>query len=83
MVNALSEWANVEVVRGGKRHFLSFERGKTRGDLVTEDAGADALEGTVVRFLPDPQVTKILNKIRKQRGTGEMNAEWRVCVERG
>lgn len=56
MVNALSEWAGVEVVRGGKRHSLSFRRGVTEGELVTEDAGADAAGGTVVRFMPDPLV---------------------------
>lgn len=59
VVNALSEWAEVEVVRGGQRHFLSFERGKTQGGLVSEEAGADALGGTVVRFMPDPQVTYV------------------------
>ncbi|CAN0502551.1 unnamed protein product, partial [Laminaria digitata] len=64
VVNALSEWAKVEVVRGGKRHQLSFERGKTQGELVTEEAGADALGGTVVRFLPDPQVNKTQKKYR-------------------
>ena len=66
MVNALSEWAKVEVVRGGQRHFLSFERGKTQGGLVSEEAGADSLGGTVVRFLPDPQVTSVFKKKKKQ-----------------
>ena len=56
MVNALSKWAKVEVVRGGKRHSLSFERGKTQGELVTEEAGPDAAGGTAVRFMPDPEV---------------------------
>lgn len=56
VVNALSKWVRVEVVRGGKRHSLSFERGKTQGDLVTEEAGADAAGGTAVRFMPDPEV---------------------------
>lgn len=58
VVNALSEWATVEVVRGGERHQLSFNRGKTEGALQTEEAGPDAVGGTTVRFLPDPQVRK-------------------------
>lgn len=58
VVNALSQWAEVEVVRGGKRHSLSFERGKTQGDLFTADAGAEEAGGTAVRFLPDPEVSE-------------------------
>ncbi|CAM9716376.1 unnamed protein product [Ectocarpus sp. 6 AP-2014] len=57
VVNALSQWAEVEVVRGGKRHSLSFERGKTQGDLFTADAGAEEAGGTAVRFLPDPEAS--------------------------
>lgn len=62
MVNALSEWANVEVVRGGKRHRLGFRRGKTQGGLVTEeiDGGDDEAQagGTTVTFKPDPEVKR-------------------------
>lgn len=56
VVNALSEWATVEVVRAGKLNSLSFQRGKTDGDLVTVDAEKSAPGGTTVRFKPDAEV---------------------------
>jgi DNA gyrase subunit B len=54
VVNALSEWMEVEVSRGGKLYAMSFERG-----VVTEPLhviGERARSGTKVTFKPDPQV---------------------------
>jgi DNA gyrase subunit B len=58
-VNALSEWLEVEVRRGGKIHKIRFERGLTSEPLhVTGEVPADAIgkTGTTVTFKPDPQI---------------------------
>ncbi|MDD5747518.1 MAG: DNA topoisomerase (ATP-hydrolyzing) subunit B [Actinomycetota bacterium] len=54
VVNALSEWLEVEVGRNGKVHFQRFERGKTASDL--EIIGNTKKTGTLVRFKPDPEI---------------------------
>ncbi|TVQ61051.1 MAG: DNA gyrase subunit B [Phycisphaerales bacterium] len=58
-VNALSEWLEVEVRRGGKVHQISFERGKVDSPLhvVAELNGADTERtGTRVTFKPDHEI---------------------------
>ncbi|MFN2383080.1 MAG: DNA topoisomerase (ATP-hydrolyzing) subunit B [Gemmatimonadota bacterium] len=54
VVNALSEWLEVEVMRGGTRYHQRYER----GDKVTElqVLGTTRRTGSVVRFRPDPQI---------------------------
>ncbi len=54
VVNALSEWLEVEVARGGRRHHQRYERGVKTKEL--EDVGPAAGSGTRVVFKPDPQV---------------------------
>ncbi|MFB3817837.1 MAG: ATP-binding protein, partial [Candidatus Methylomirabilales bacterium] len=54
VVNALSEWLEVEVWVGGKRHHQRYERGKPTGDL--EEVGKARRTGTRVTFLPDSQI---------------------------
>jgi DNA gyrase subunit B len=56
-VNALSEWTEVEVVKNGKVHSISF----SRGDLAKElhevgNASGEAHSGTKIAFLPDPEI---------------------------
>jgi DNA gyrase subunit B len=56
-VNALSEWTEVEVVKSGKVHSISF----SRGDLAKElhevgDAPPEAKGGTKIGFLPDTEI---------------------------
>ncbi|MDR7481607.1 MAG: DNA topoisomerase (ATP-hydrolyzing) subunit B [Armatimonadota bacterium] len=55
VVNALSEWLEVEVYRNGKTYRQRFERGRTVGPLQSEK-GARQPSGTCVRFKPDPTV---------------------------
>lgn len=54
VVNALSEWLEVEVMRDGKRYHQRYERGNKASELNivgdTEDTG------TIVSFRPDPQI---------------------------
>lgn len=51
VVNALSEWLEVEVHKEGRLHRQRFERGIPTGDQ--ENMGRTELRGTTVRFKPD------------------------------
>jgi DNA gyrase subunit B len=60
-VNALSEWLEMEIHRGGKMHWMRFERGKVASDSGTPEQpltvrGATARTGTSVRFKPDSTI---------------------------
>ncbi|MEM9754179.1 MAG: ATP-binding protein, partial [Planctomycetota bacterium] len=54
VVNALSEFLEVEVSRDGKVHHMAFERGKRTEDLKT--IGDREKTGTKVTFKPDDQI---------------------------
>jgi len=54
VVNALSEWVEVEVCRGGTVYFMEFERGKKKGRL--KKIGKRKKSGTKVTFMPDPDI---------------------------
>jgi DNA gyrase subunit B len=55
-VNAVSEWFEVEVSRGGSVHHMKFERGKTVKKL--EVIGKAKGTGTLITFKPDPEIFK-------------------------
>jgi len=54
VVNALSEWLEVKVMRDGKIYFQRYERGVPVTDLTV--VGETDLHGTVVRFKPDEEI---------------------------
>src|SRR3954452_19546876 len=54
VVNALSEWLEVEVSREVKVHHMEFERGKKASDLKV--IGKSHKSGTKVTFKPDSQI---------------------------
>ena len=54
VVNALSEWLTVEVVRDGVRYKQSYVRGEKSTDLL--EIGPDPGRGTKVTFLADEQI---------------------------
>ena len=54
VVNALSEWLEVEIARGGKLHTMSFERGAVSEQLRV--IGERTKTGTKVTFKPDHEV---------------------------
>jgi topoisomerase-4 subunit B len=54
VVNALSEWMEVDVARDRHAHKMRFERGKAAGRL--KDLGAVNRRGTIVTFHPDEQI---------------------------
>jgi len=59
VVNALSEWMEVEVQRDGKVHAMRFERGRVAGEL--EVIGETKRTGTRVEFKPDPEIFAATN----------------------
>ncbi len=54
VVNALSQWLEVEVHREGKLYFQRYKRGDKEGAL--EVKGETEKIGTIVRFKPDPEI---------------------------
>jgi len=61
-VNALAEWTEVEVVKDGRVHLVTFCRGELDKPLHVVAERADATDdnprktGTKISFLPDPQI---------------------------
>jgi len=55
-VNAVSEWFEVEVSRGGEVHHMEFERGQTVKKLAV--IGKAKGTGTFITFKPDPEIFK-------------------------
>ncbi|MCI5903498.1 MAG: DNA topoisomerase (ATP-hydrolyzing) subunit B [Blautia sp.] len=56
VVNALSEWLEVEICREGKRYRQRYERGKTMYPLKEVGECAPDETGTKVSFLPDKEI---------------------------
>jgi DNA gyrase subunit B len=54
VVNALSEWLEVEISREGKVYAQRFERGNAVSDLTV--IGTSETTGTLIRFKADPEV---------------------------
>ncbi|HWY66426.1 MAG TPA: ATP-binding protein, partial [Rhizomicrobium sp.] len=54
VVNALSEWMDVESARDKHAHKMRFERGHAAGKL--KDLGSVNRRGTIVTFKPDPKI---------------------------
>ncbi len=56
VVNALSEWLEVEVMKDGKVYFQRFEKGETKSKLKV--TGTSKKTGTKITFRPDPGIFK-------------------------
>jgi len=54
VVNALSEWLEVEIWRDGKKFLQRYERGKPAGEL--EEVGKARRSGTRISFLADAEI---------------------------
>jgi DNA gyrase subunit B len=83
VVNALSEWLEVEVMRDGKRYHQRYERGDKASELNivgdTEDTG------TVVSFRPDPDIFPDLDYqydtlVSRLRELAFLNAGVRITI---
>jgi DNA gyrase subunit B len=58
VVNALSEWLQLEIWQNGQIHQQRYRRGKPEAPLKT--AGKTKKRGTKVTFKPDPQIFEVL-----------------------
>jgi len=56
VVNALSEWCEVEVYRDGQIHYQKYDRGFPRADVKSK--GSVKKTGTKTHFLPDKDIFK-------------------------
>ena len=54
VVNALSEWLEVEVNRDGKKYFQRYIRGKPEADV--QEIGTSDIQGTKTTFKPDTKI---------------------------
>jgi len=58
VVNALSDWLQVEVYRDGKTWFQKYRRGEPEGPAKVIGKANKGRTGTMVEFMPDGQVFK-------------------------
>ena len=63
VVNALSEWLDVEVRREGKVFFQKYKRGDPVADVKTIGKAEKNNTGTKITFMPDPEIFK--NRVYK------------------
>jgi DNA gyrase subunit B len=57
VVNALSEWCEVEVLKNGRIYFQRYERGKPTGPMQSREADKSRKgSGTRTRFMPDATI---------------------------
>src|SRR5580765_8413486 len=67
-VNALSEWFKAEVTRNGKVYLIAFSRGKTTRKLeVIGEVQNKKYTGTLITFLPDPEIFTITTEFKFER----------------
>lgn len=59
VVNALSEWLDVEVSRDGKKYFQRYNRGKPEADV--QEIGTSDTTGTKTTFKPDATIFETLD----------------------
>jgi DNA gyrase subunit B len=84
VVNALSEWLEVEIWRGGRHYFQRYERGKPKTPL--ENRGAASGKGTTVRFLADTEIFgeldfKFETLTQRLRELAFLNKDLRILME--
>jgi DNA gyrase subunit B len=66
--NALSEWFKVEVSRDGKVYHMAFAKGKTTDKLtVIGEVKNKKTTGTLITFLPDPEIFTITTEFKFER----------------
>jgi DNA gyrase subunit B len=56
VVNALSEWCEVEVLKEGKLYSQRYEYGKPTGPMQTKSASGRKGSGTTTKFKPDTKI---------------------------
>ncbi len=84
VVNALSEWCEVEVFRDGKSYMQTYRRGVPQGDV--KETGTSDLRGTKVTFMPDAEIFKTTEFrkdiiIDRMRELAFLNSNLRIIVK--
>ena len=84
VVNALSEWCEVEVYRDGKVYMQAYRRGVPQGDV--KEIGTTDKRGTKVSFKPDHEIFKITEFrkdiiIDRMRELAFLNSNLRIVVQ--
>jgi len=59
VVNALSEWLDLNIWRDGEEHYMRFRHGDAEAPLKVIGKAAPGQKGTKVTFLPSPATFKI------------------------
>jgi DNA gyrase subunit B len=59
VVNALSEWLELTIWRGGEEHWMRFRHGDAEAPLRVNGPAPDGRKGTRVTFLPSPATFKV------------------------
>ena len=61
VVNALSEWLEVEILRDGRSYRQRYERGAPTAPLASQpQQGREPARGTIVTFMPDSEIFSTL-----------------------
>ncbi len=84
VVNALSEWMEVDNCHDGKRYQMRFEKGKTVGEFKCIGDAGDK-KGLYVRFKPDPTIFEDTNfdydiLLKRLREQAFLNAGIRIVL---
>ena len=84
VVNALSEWLEVQVGRDGKVHSQRYERGKAVTKL--EVIGKTKKTGTLIKFMPDGEIFdelefKYETIIQRMREVAYLNGGLEIVIE--
>jgi DNA gyrase subunit B len=84
VVNALSEWCEVEVYRDGKVYMQAYRRGVPQGDVA--EIGVTDKRGTKVSFKPDHEIFKTTEFrkdiiIDRMRELAFLNSNLRITVQ--
>jgi DNA gyrase subunit B len=84
VVNALSEWCEVEVYRDGKVFMQTYRRGVPQGDV--KEIGVTDKRGTKVSFKPDHEIFKTTEFrkdiiIDRMRELAFLNSNLRIIVQ--
>ncbi|MBK5093843.1 MAG: DNA gyrase subunit B, partial [Actinobacteria bacterium] len=84
VVNALSEWLEVQVGRDGKVHSQRYERGKAVTPL--EVIGKTEKTGTLIKFMPDSKIFdelefKFETITQRMREVAYLNAGLEIVIE--
>jgi len=86
VVNALSDWLELRIWRGGKEHFMRFERGIPVEDLKVVGDAKEGQKGTMVTFMPSLETFKFIEfdwekLVHRYRELAFLNSGVRILLQ--